>query len=96
MARKSHLYQFHKENGKITEFSGFDMPLWYKGIVEEHLAVRNAAGLFDVSHMGRVWIEGEEATDFLSYALPTNPASVKDRKLSTRLSAMKTAELSMM
>ena len=78
MARKSHLYQYHKENGKITEFSGFDMPLWYKGIVEEHLAVRNASGLFDVSHMGRFWIEGEEASDFLSFVLPTNPASVKD------------------
>jgi aminomethyltransferase len=77
MARKSHLYSFHKDNGKITEFSGFDMPLWYKGIIEEHMAVRNAAGLFDVSHMGRVWIRGEEATKFLSYVLPTNPANVK-------------------
>ena len=78
MARKSHLYQFHKQNGKITEFSGFDMPLWYSGIVEEHLAVRNAAGLFDVSHMGRVWITGKQATEFLSYVLPTNSQSVKD------------------
>ena len=80
MARKSHLYEFHKEKGKITEFSRFDMPLWYKGIIEEHMAVRNAAGVFDVSHMGRVWIKGKEATEFLSYVLPTNPGNVKDNR----------------
>jgi aminomethyltransferase len=78
LARKSHLYQYHKENGKLTEFSGFDMPLWYRGIVEEHMAVRNSAGLFDVSHMGRVWITGIDATNFLSHLLPTNPAKIKD------------------
>jgi aminomethyltransferase len=80
MAKRSHLYQFHKDNGKMTEFSGFEMPVWYKGIVEEHLAVRNAAGLFDVSHMGRVWITGSDATKYLSYLLPTNPSLVKDSR----------------
>lgn len=80
MARKSHIYQYHKENAKMTEFSGFDMPLWYRGIIEEHMAVRNAAGLFDVSHMGRFWIRGEGATDFLSYALPTNSGPIKDKR----------------
>jgi len=54
------------------------MPVWYKGIVEEHLTVRNAAGLFDVSHMGRVWITGRDATKYLGYLLPSNPALVKD------------------
>src|SRR5579872_6337613 len=78
MARKSHLYEYHKLHGKITEFSGFDMPLWYKGIVDEHLAVRNAAGLFDVSHMGRLWIRGRDATKFLRYLLPTNPTPLRD------------------
>src|SRR5580700_2224881 len=78
MARKSHLYEYHRVHGKITEFSGFDMPLWYKGIIDEHLAVRNAAGLFDVSHMGRIWITGKGATEFLSYVLPTNASSIKD------------------
>lgn len=80
MAKKSHIYEYHKDNAKMTEFSGFDMPLWYKGIIDEHLAVRNAAGLFDVSHMGRFWLNGEEATDFLSYVLPTNPELVRDRR----------------
>ena len=54
------------------------MPLWYKGIVDEHLAVRNACGIFDVSHMGRVWIKGKDATRFLNYLLPTDPAAVKN------------------
>lgn len=62
----------------MTEFSGFDMPLWYKGIVDEHMAVRNAAGLFDVSHMGRFWISGPDATNFLAYLLPTNPSTIND------------------
>ncbi len=56
------------------------MPLWYKGIIEEHMAVRNAAGVFDVSHMGRIWITGKEATEFLSFVLPTNAANVKDSR----------------
>jgi len=44
------------------------------------MAVRNAAGVFDVSHMGRVWIRGKGATKFLSYVLPTNPLNVKDNR----------------
>ena len=51
MASKSHLYEFHAQYGKMTDFAGFDMPLWYSSIIDEHMAVRNAAGLFDVSHM---------------------------------------------
>lgn len=62
----------------LTEFSGFDMPLWYKGIIDEHMAVRNSAGVFDVSHMGRIMISGSGATRFLSYLLPSDPSRVKD------------------
>jgi aminomethyltransferase len=47
------------------------MPLWYKAALPEHLATRKAAGLFDVTHMGRVMIEGPEASQFLDYILPT-------------------------
>jgi aminomethyltransferase len=78
LAKRSHLYEYHKANGKLTEFSGFDMPLWYKGIIDEHMAVRNSAGLFDVSHMGRVWITSEEATGFLSHVLPTDSSLIRD------------------
>ncbi|MHB8567790.1 MAG: glycine cleavage system aminomethyltransferase GcvT [Nitrososphaerales archaeon] len=72
------MFEFHKDHGKITEFGGFDMPLWYRGIVEEHNAVRNAAGLFDVSHMGRFSINGPDATRFLDHVLPTKVNEVKE------------------
>jgi len=55
-------------------FAGFEMPVWYKGIISEHLAVRNGVGVFDVSHMGRVLITGPDAEDFLNY-VTTNDVS---------------------
>lgn len=67
--RKTQLYEIHKKTAKMTEFAGFEMPLWYKGITEEHLAVRNSVGIFDVSHMGRVIITGKDAASFLNYVI---------------------------
>src|SRR5712664_314824 len=56
------LFDWHASHGaRVVEFAGWDMPLLYTGIVEEHLAVRRAAGLFDVSHMGKLLIEGAGA-----------------------------------
>lgn len=78
MARRTQLFEFHSEHGKLTEFSGFELPLWYSGIVDEHMAVRNAAGLFDVSHMGRVSIRGHEASNFLELLLPTSCMKIRD------------------
>jgi aminomethyltransferase len=75
--RKSHLYDYHRRNSKLTEFAGYDMPLWYSGIVEEHTAVRTAAGLFDVSHMGRFEIKGSDSTRFLDHVLPSDVSRVK-------------------
>lgn len=51
----------------MSPFGGFDMPIQYKGIAEEHNAVRNACGVFDVSHMGEVIVLGEDATRFVNY-----------------------------
>jgi aminomethyltransferase len=56
------------------EFGGFEMPVQYASIIEEHMAVRNDAGLFDVSHMGEVLIRGENALDFVQHIV-TNDAS---------------------
>lgn len=57
---------FHRALGaKMHEFAGFDMPIEYSGIIDEHLTVRNAAGVFDVSHMGEIWVKGPGAFDFL-------------------------------
>ncbi len=67
MAERAVLYDAHEALGaKFTEFSGFEMPLYYSSIVEEHLAVRKAVGLFDVSHMSKVFVEGERAQETMS------------------------------
>lgn len=56
----------------MTEFAGYEMPLWYTTTTDEHLAVRNSSGIFDVSHMGRFSVKGGPATDFLEGLVPTN------------------------
>ncbi|HEX9959298.1 MAG TPA: glycine cleavage system aminomethyltransferase GcvT [Pyrinomonadaceae bacterium] len=58
--------------GKMVEFGGWDMPVQYSaGVIEEHLRTRNNAGLFDVSHMGEIWVEGADAIEFVN-RLTTN------------------------
>jgi len=57
----------HKLGGKLIEFGGWEMPVQYTSITDEHLAVRNAAGIFDISHMGEVTVSGAAAADFLNY-----------------------------
>jgi aminomethyltransferase len=64
------LYEQHKKAGaSFTDFGGWQMPLKYESELAEHHAVRNAAGLFDLSHMGEVWVSGPDAAAFLDYAL---------------------------
>jgi aminomethyltransferase len=64
------LYEEHKKAGaNFTDFGGWQMPLKYNSELSEHHAVRNAAGLFDLSHMGEVWVTGPDAAAFLDYAL---------------------------
>ncbi|MGO4238635.1 glycine cleavage system aminomethyltransferase GcvT [Pseudarthrobacter sp. YAF2] len=64
------LYDQHKQAGaSFTDFGGWQMPLKYSSELAEHHAVRNAAGLFDLSHMGEVWVTGPDAAAFLDYAL---------------------------
>ncbi|HEY1016025.1 MAG TPA: glycine cleavage system aminomethyltransferase GcvT [Herpetosiphonaceae bacterium] len=56
----------HREHGaKMVEFGGWDMPVQYSGIIEEHNATRNAAGLFDISHMARFWVTGPDSERFI-------------------------------
>lgn len=67
MVQKSPLYDIHKKLGaKFTEFAGFEMPIQYSSIKDEHIAVRKTVGLFDVSHMSNVWITGKEAEKLIS------------------------------
>ncbi|WJH25205.1 glycine cleavage system aminomethyltransferase GcvT [Pseudarthrobacter defluvii] len=64
------LYDEHKKLGaSFTDFGGWQMPLKYSSELAEHHAVRKAAGLFDLSHMGEVWVTGRDAGAFLDYAL---------------------------
>lgn len=72
--KKTHLHQFHKHAAKMTEFADFEMPIWFKGIIPEHLAVRNSVGIFDITHMGRAIITGPRSEAFLNY-VTTNDVS---------------------
>ena len=64
--RRTALYETHRRAGaRLVEFGGWEMPLEYSGIVAEHLAVRQAVGLFDVSHMGEIELEGPQALPLL-------------------------------
>jgi len=68
--KRTPLFEAHKKLGaRLIEFGGWEMPVFYTSIAEEHLATRKAAGLFDISHMGEIWVEGAGAGDFLNFAL---------------------------
>jgi len=69
-------FEIHKRcNAKIVEFGGFEMPVEYTGIKDEHMTVRNGVGVFDVSHMGEIWVKGPNALSFIQ-KVTTNDASV--------------------
>ncbi len=70
--QKTHLYEWHKAHGNIIPFAGWLMPVWYSKSIEEHMAVREHAGLFDTSHMGRFYISGKDAINFLQYITSNN------------------------
>jgi len=69
------LSEIHESlGGKMVEFAGYYMPVQYEGVKAEHHTVRNEVGVFDVSHMGEVFVSGEKALDFLQY-ITTNDVS---------------------
>jgi len=76
---KTVLNDWHREHGgKMVDFAGWDMPVQYPaGAIQEHLATRRTAGLFDVSHMGRFEITGPGAEDFLSANLTNAPGALR-------------------
>lgn len=65
-------------NAKMSPFAGFDMPIEYKGIVEEHNAVREGVGVFDVSHMGEVLVEGTDARRFVNHIFTNDVTKIAD------------------
>ncbi len=77
--RKTPLNAIHRESvAKMVPFGGWDMPVEYSGVIAEHNAVRTAAGLFDVSHMGQFEVEGEGAVAFLQRTTANNVARLVD------------------
>ena len=79
MAIKSPLNDVHKKLGaKFTEFAGFEMPIYYSSIKDEHLAVRKSVGLFDVSHMSNVWIKGSDAEKLISLTTVEDASRIND------------------
>ena len=78
--KRTALYEEHVKNGgKIVDFAGWELPIQYEGLVVEHEAVRNDCGIFDVSHMGEVTVNGKEAEAFVQY-LVTNDVKAMEEK----------------
>jgi len=81
MTLKSPLHELHKKLGaRFTEFAGFEMPIFYSSIKDEHLAVRKKVGLFDVSHMSNVWITGKDAEKLISLTTVEDASRIPDKK----------------
>ena len=75
--RRTALFEAHQSLGaKLVPFAGWEMPVWYGSVVEEHSATRNAAGLFDVSHMGVYQVEGEQSKAFLDSVVANEIAAL--------------------
>src|SRR5262249_50588381 len=72
------LFAWHQVHGaRLVPFGGWEMPVQYSSIVEEHVATRTAAGLFDISHMGRINFAGQGAASFLDRLLTNSVATLR-------------------
>lgn len=80
--KKTPLHASHiKLGAKMVEFGGWEMPIQYSNIIEEHHAVRNGVGLFDVSHMGEVIITGKESEKFINYLITNDVKLLRDNEI---------------
>jgi aminomethyltransferase len=74
--------QFHINLGaKMAQFAGYNMPIEYSGINDEHITVREKLGVFDVSHMGEFWVKGPKALDFVQYVTSNDASVLSDGKV---------------
>lgn len=74
--------KFHLElEAKMVEFAGYTMPISYEGLVKEHLSVRRGVGVFDVSHMGEVWVKGPKAYEFVQWVTSNDVSALYDGKV---------------
>lgn len=82
MAKKTPLYDEHvKLGGKVVDYAGWLLPVQYEGLVQEHETVRNAVGLFDVSHMGEITVKGKDALAFVDYLMTNDITKVVDNQI---------------
>ncbi len=80
--KKTKLYSIHDRLGaKIVDFAGFKMPVLYSSIINEHKAVRSSVGVFDVSHMGEIFIRGNKALDFVQHITVNDAAVLYDGRV---------------
>ena len=78
--KRTPLYDLHRELGaKLIDFGGWEMPVQYAGILEEHRAVRERVGLFDVSHMGEFDVTGKDALAYLQWLTPNDVGKLGGR-----------------
>ncbi len=81
LMKRTPLYDEHVRLGaKIVEFAGWEMPVQYSGVIAEHVTVRERVGLFDVSHMGEIWVTGSDAQRALEHLTCNNIAALYDGK----------------
>lgn len=81
MTKQTFLHDRHVELGaRMVDFAGWEMPVQYTSIIEEHKTVRENVGLFDVSHMGELIVHGEDALPFLNKLVPQNISKLTDKK----------------
>lgn len=81
MLKRTPFYKLHEKAGaKLIDFGGFDMPVQYESIRKEHKAVRNGAGLFDVSHMGEFYVTGDEALELVQHLTINDASKLKPGK----------------
>lgn len=93
MGNKTALYALHQQlGGKLVDFGGWDMPLHYGSQIEEHTKVREAAGMFDVSHMTIVDVKGTDAKAYLQYLLANDVARIESVKGKALYSGMLNAD----
>jgi aminomethyltransferase len=81
MVKKTPLNEIHRAlGGRMVEFAGWDMPVQFAGPLPEHMAVREAAGLFDVSHMGEIEVRGVDALALVDYVTANDPRELDDNQ----------------
>lgn len=77
MLKRTALFEEHQAlGGRLIDFGGWELPVQYSGVIDEHLTCRSTAGIFDVSHMGEVHVEGRDAESYLNYLVTNNVAKL--------------------